>query len=61
MPKTITPPPSTQHSVAVYPARRQIPPQTRFAQPAQRASDTTPISYVPNTPNAALLAQGSSP
>jgi Fibronectin type III domain len=59
MPKTITPPPSTQHSVAVYPARRRTPPQTRFAQPAQRASDTTPISYVPNTPNAALLAQGS--
>jgi Fibronectin type III domain len=57
MPKTTTPPPSTKHSVAVYPARRQIPPQTRFAQPVQPAADTSPTSYISNTPGAAVLAQ----
>ena len=61
MPKTITPPSGTQQRVAVYPPRRKVPPQTTFAQPAQRASDTTtsPGFYVPNTPGAPVLAQGS--
>jgi Fibronectin type III domain len=57
MPKTTAQPPSSKHSVAVYPARRQIPPQTRFAQPVQRATDPTPTSFVPNAPGAASLAQ----